>query len=79
MGLFGDHCSSGCAGHNNAGALVREAGPTASDWQMVDTVGIEFLLPIGRWKGDGGEAITRARHGDGDLPFLCAELLPRLA
>jgi dimethylsulfone monooxygenase len=55
MGLFGANCSSG-----RAVTLVPERW-TAS-WEdnlalarMADAAGIEFMLPVGRWKGYGGD------------------------
>ena len=55
IGLFGSNCSSG-----RAVTLVPERW--TGDWQdckklaqMADAAGIDFMLPIGRWKGYGGE------------------------
>jgi dimethylsulfone monooxygenase len=55
LGLFGANCSSG-----RAVTLVPERW--TGDWQdgkrlaqMADAAGIDFMLPIGRWKGYGGE------------------------
>ena len=54
LGLFGANCSSG-----RAVTLVEERW--TGDWQdglrlarMADDIGIDFMLPIGRWKGYGG-------------------------
>jgi FMNH2-dependent dimethyl sulfone monooxygenase len=54
LGLFGANCSSG-----RAVTMVPERW--SGDWpdclrlaQMADKAGIEFMLPIGRWKGYGG-------------------------
>jgi FMNH2-dependent dimethyl sulfone monooxygenase len=54
LGLFGANCSSG-----RAVTLVPERW--SGSWpdclalaQMADAAGIEFMLPIGRWKGYGG-------------------------
>src|SRR5436309_15666077 len=55
LGFFGANCSSG--------RFVTKAPERWSgDWddnvrlaQMADEAGIDFLLPIGRWKGYGGE------------------------
>ena len=54
IGLFGANCSSG-----RAVTLVENRW--TGSWQdskrlaqMADEVGIDFLLPIGRWKGYGG-------------------------
>src|SRR5260221_1216032 len=56
LGLFGANCSSG-----RAVTLVPERW--SGSWadclalaQMADQVGIEFMLPIGRWKGYGGDS-----------------------
>jgi len=55
LGLFGANCSSG-----RAVTMVPERW--SGGWlecvrlaQMADRAGIEFMLPIGRWKGYGGE------------------------
>ncbi len=55
IGLFGPNCSSG-----RAVTLVPERW--SGNWpdnkrlaQMADEAGIDFLLPIGRWKGYGGD------------------------
>jgi len=54
LGLFGANCSSG-----RAVTMVPERW--SGSWpdclglaQMADRAGIEFMLPIGRWKGFGG-------------------------
>jgi dimethylsulfone monooxygenase len=55
LGLFGANCSSG-----RAVTMVPERW--SGSWpdcvrlaQMADRTGIEFMLPIGRWKGYGGD------------------------
>ena len=55
LGLFGANCSSG-----RAVTMVPERW--SGSWpdcvrlaRMADQAGIEFMLPIGRWKGYGGE------------------------
>src|SRR4051794_41551242 len=55
LGLFGANCSSG-----RAVTLVPERW--SGNWadclalaRMADEAGIEFILPIGRWKSYGGE------------------------
>ena len=55
LGLFGANCSSG-----RAVTTVPERW--TGDWsdcvrlaQMADDAGIEFMLPVGRWKGYGGD------------------------
>jgi dimethylsulfone monooxygenase len=55
LGLFGANCSSG-----RAVTLVPERW--SGSWpdclrlaRMADEVGIEFMLPVGRWKGYGGD------------------------
>jgi FMNH2-dependent dimethyl sulfone monooxygenase len=56
LGLFGANCSSG-----RAVTMVPERW--SGSWpdclalaQMADEAGIEFMLPIGRWKGYGGDS-----------------------
>ena len=55
IGLFGANCSSG-----RAVTMVPERW--SGNWRdnlrlahMSDEAGIDFLLPIGRWKGYGGD------------------------
>ena len=55
IGLFGANCSSG-----RAVTLVDERW--SGSWedclnlaQMAEKIGLEFMLPIGRWKGYGGD------------------------
>src|SRR5256885_15485085 len=55
LGLFGANCSSG-----RAVTMVPERW--SGGWpdclalaQMADQAGTEFMLPIGRWKGYGGD------------------------
>ena len=55
LGLFGANCSSGRA-------VTTVSERWSGSWpdclrlaQMADRAGIEFMLPIGRWKGYGGE------------------------
>ncbi len=55
LGLFGANCSSGRA-------ITKVAERWSGAWadnlalaQMADDAGLDFLLPIGRWKGYGGE------------------------
>jgi alkanesulfonate monooxygenase SsuD/methylene tetrahydromethanopterin reductase-like flavin-dependent oxidoreductase (luciferase family) len=55
LGLFGANCASG-----RAVTMVPERW--SGSWpdclrlaQMADAAGIEFMLPIGRWKGYGGD------------------------
>jgi alkanesulfonate monooxygenase SsuD/methylene tetrahydromethanopterin reductase-like flavin-dependent oxidoreductase (luciferase family) len=54
LGLFGSNCSSGRAATR---VPERWSGSWADNLrlaQMADVAGIDFLLPIGRWKGYGG-------------------------
>ena len=55
IGLFGANCSSG-----RAVTLLEERW--SGEWKdclalarVADEVGIDFMLPIGRWKGYGGD------------------------
>lgn len=55
LGLFGANCSSGRA---VTAVPERWSGSWADCLrlaQMADDAGIEFMLPIGRWKGYGGD------------------------
>lgn len=55
IGLFGSNCSSGRA-------VTRVPERWTGNWEdnlalarMADAAGIEFILPVGRWKGYGGD------------------------
>lgn len=55
IGLFGPNCSSGRA-------ITKVPERWSGNWEdnlalarMADDAGIDFLLPIGRWKGYGGD------------------------
>jgi hypothetical protein len=55
LGLFGANCSSGRA-------ITKVPERWSGSWsdnlalaRMADEAGLDFLLPIGRWKGYGGE------------------------
>jgi FMNH2-dependent dimethyl sulfone monooxygenase len=55
IGLFGSNCSSGRA-------VTKVTERWSGNWpdnlrlaRMADAAGIDFLLPIGRWKGYGGD------------------------
>jgi alkanesulfonate monooxygenase SsuD/methylene tetrahydromethanopterin reductase-like flavin-dependent oxidoreductase (luciferase family) len=55
LGLFGANCSSGRA-------VTKVPERWSGSWpdnlrlaQMADDAGIEFMLPVGRWKGYGGD------------------------
>src|SRR5712691_10787168 len=55
IGLFGSNCSSGRA-------VTKVPERWTGNWEdnlalarMVDEAGIEFILPVGRWKGYGGD------------------------
>jgi len=55
IGLFGANCSSG---RNVTKVPERWSGNWADNRRlalMADDAGIDFMLPIGRWKGYGGE------------------------
>ena len=56
LGLFGANCSSGRA-------VTKVPERWSGDWsdnlalaRMADEAGLDFMLPIGRWKGYGGES-----------------------
>ena len=55
IGLFGANCSSGRAAH----AVPERWSASWEDClalaRMADAAGIDFMLPIGRWKGYGGD------------------------
>src|SRR5450755_2744442 len=55
IGLFGANCSSGRA-------VTKVSERWSGSWsdclrlaRLADDAGIEFMLPVGRWKGYGGD------------------------
>ena len=68
IGLFGANCSSG-----RSATKVPERW--SASWpdclrlaRMADDAGIDFMLPIGRWKGYGGDTDFHGKHaGDHHL------------
>ena len=55
LGLFGANCSSGRAVTTVPERWSGSWADCVSLAQMADRAGIEFMLPIGRWKGYGGD------------------------
>jgi dimethylsulfone monooxygenase len=55
LGLFGANCSSGRAVTTVPERWSGSWADCVKLAQMADQAGIEFMLPIGRWKGYGGD------------------------
>jgi FMNH2-dependent dimethyl sulfone monooxygenase len=55
LGMFGANCSGGRTLTTVPEHWHAEWDETAAMAEMADACGIDFLLPIGRWKGYGGE------------------------
>ncbi|HJY50860.1 MAG TPA: hypothetical protein VJ349_19845, partial [Stellaceae bacterium] len=55
LGLFGANCSSGRAVTTVPERWCGSWPDCVKLAQMADRAGIEFMLPIGRWKGYGGD------------------------
>ena len=55
LGFFGANCSSGLACTKVTERWSGSWEDNLSLAQMADDAGIDFLLPVGRWKGYGGE------------------------
>ena len=55
IGFFGANCSSGIAATKVPERWSGSWDDNLRFAQMLDAAGIEFLLPVGRWKGWGGE------------------------
>jgi alkanesulfonate monooxygenase SsuD/methylene tetrahydromethanopterin reductase-like flavin-dependent oxidoreductase (luciferase family) len=54
LGLFGPNCSSGLAATKVPERWSGSWEDNLTLARMIDDCGIEFLLPVGRWKGYGG-------------------------
>ena len=55
LGLFGFNCSSGRSATRVPERLSASWADCLALARMGDAAGIDFLLPIGRWKGYGGD------------------------
>ena len=55
IGLFGSNCSSGRAVTTVPERWTGNWQDNLALAQMADRAGIEFILPVGRWKGYGGD------------------------
>jgi dimethylsulfone monooxygenase len=55
LGLFGANCSGGRSLTTVPERWKADWDETLAMAQMADACGVDFLLPIGRWKGYGGE------------------------
>src|SRR5437660_11496691 len=73
IGLFGANCSSG-----RAVTMIPERW--SGSWpdnlklaRMADEAGIDFLLPIGRWKGYGGDTAIQGAPAE-TIPWRSGRL-----
>ncbi len=55
LGLFGANCSSGRAWNTLPERWMADWDSCETMAKLADEGGIDFILPIGRWKGYGGE------------------------
>jgi len=55
IGLFGSNCSSGRAVTKVPERWTGNWADNLALARMADAAGIEFILPVGRWKGYGGD------------------------
>jgi FMNH2-dependent dimethyl sulfone monooxygenase len=55
LGIFGVNCSSGLAATKVPERWSGSWEDNLALAQMLDSAGIDFMLPVGRWKGYGGE------------------------
>ena len=55
LGLFGANCSSGRTINKLPERWLADWDNCETMAKMADDAGIDFILPIGRWKGYGGE------------------------
>src|SRR4051812_23637880 len=54
LGLFGANCSSGRAINKTPERWLADWASCSQMAKIADEGGIDFILPIGRWKGYGG-------------------------
>jgi FMNH2-dependent dimethyl sulfone monooxygenase len=55
LGLFGHNCSSGLSMTTVPSGYAATWDHTLAICQSADRVGLEFMIPIARWRGMGGE------------------------
>ncbi len=55
LGLFGANCSSGRSINNVPERWLADWDSCEQMAKMADDAGMDFILPIGRWKGYGGD------------------------
>jgi alkanesulfonate monooxygenase SsuD/methylene tetrahydromethanopterin reductase-like flavin-dependent oxidoreductase (luciferase family) len=60
LGVFGPNCSSGLAATKVPERWSGSWKDNLALAKMLDAAGIEFILPVGRWKGFGGETDPEA-------------------
>lgn len=60
LGIFGPNCSAGLAKTKVPERWSGSWSDNIALAQMLDASGIEFILPVGRWKGYGGETDPQA-------------------
>src|SRR5262249_21358431 len=56
IGVFGANCSSGRSATTGPGRWPSRWARSRRLARLADDAGIDFMLPIGRWKGYGGAA-----------------------
>ena len=56
IGLFGANCSNGLAATTVPERWEANWDNNLSLARMADEAGLEFMLPIARWRGFGGES-----------------------
>ena len=61
LGTFSSNLSHGCAISKIDGTLKADWPSTSALAEMADAMDFEALVPVGRWKGFGGETISTAR------------------
>ena len=65
LGTFSSNCSSGMTVTKSPDRWVNSWDNNLKLGQMLDDAGIDFMLPIARWIGYGGET-DFPRRGSGD-------------
>jgi dimethylsulfone monooxygenase len=61
VGVFGANCSSGRSATKVPERWLASWADCLRLARMADEAGIDFILPIGRWKGYGGIPISMAK------------------
>lgn len=62
LGIFGTNCSNGCTITHAATSFEPTYAHNVKIARLADTLGLELLVPVGRWKHFGGTTMFNANN-----------------